>query len=82
MGTGELAKNTVSVKNRSEVGSIVMSYLRDLDMTQSISGHGLRKEYLATSAKFQSDPLSSSAAISEKKTPVRAPHPSLPHPSL
>ena len=67
MGTGLLAENTISVKNRSEVGSIVMSYVRDLDMTPSIFGHGLRKECLITSAKFQHDPPSTSVAISGKK---------------
>ena len=51
------------MKNRSDAGFIVMSYLRDLDMTPSIFGHGLRKEYLITSAKVQRDPPSASAAI-------------------
>ena len=68
------------MKNRSEVGSIVMSYLRDLDMTPSIFGHSLRKEYLITSTKFQRDPPSASAAISENNSCWGAS--SLPAPSL
>ena len=74
-GTSWVAEKVISVKNRSDAVSLVMSYLRVLDLTRLIFSQGLRKVCLISSAKFQRDLPCVSTTISEKKTPVRVRHP-------